>query len=61
MRPKESCMNEQVAPSRPEELSNGVEAKRPYTPPELVRYGTIEEITAIKVGTAVDGVVASQP
>jgi hypothetical protein len=40
----------------PKHQDDGVEAKRPYSSPELVRYGTIEELTAVKTGASVDAV-----
>jgi len=44
-------MKEQAESTREQER---VEAKRPYTSPELARYGTIEEITAVKSPLAAD-------
>jgi hypothetical protein len=48
-------MNEPNTPKQNE----GVQTKRPYTSPELVRYGTIDEITAVKSPAATDGAVVS--
>ena len=49
-------MTEKVAPQE----NTGAEAKQPYSSPELVRYGTIEEITEVKFGAQTDAVEISQ-
>jgi hypothetical protein len=55
-RDRRSDAMKDVTPSKPHQEQDGVEAKRPYSAPQLVRYGTIEEITAVKSGDAFDTV-----
>jgi hypothetical protein len=54
---KDSMMDTQVETN---EYAN-VEARKPYTPPQLIRYGDLAELTQFTLGGGSDGIGGSQP